>query len=183
MRQPPSLIPVLLWVAAALAACAPKPTVDYDTGYPFAAARSFYIIPNRIDNEPLMGPRVEQAIRGELGARGLSEADTRAGADIAVQYSVTPEQRPNNTRVSIGLGTGGYGSRGGASVGGSVSAPIGGDTLLFNLVRIDLFPGDRDQLIWRSSEAFEVRGTPQRRADDAQRTVQRLLSRFPPDGS
>ena len=165
---------------AVLPACSTKPYVDYETSYPFADIRTFYIIPTQITNEPLMGPRVASAIHSELTARGFTAAGARTDADIAVLYRIGSEERPNNTRVSVGLGTGSVGRHGGTSVGGSVSAPVGGSTRHYNTVQIDMFPGDREQLIWRSSDAFEVRGSPEKKAENAHRMVQRLLSNFPP---
>lgn len=164
-----------------LAGCSSTPYVDYDTGFDFAGAKSFYIIPTDIDHEPLMGPRVANAISSDLTGKGLSAVASRGQADIAIRYSVTAEEKPNNSRVSVGLGTGSYGRGGGASIGGSVSKPIGGDTLLYNTVQIDILAGDSDRLIWRSSDSFEIKGVDaQKKADAAQRLVTRILADFPP---
>ena len=164
-----------------LVGCSSKPTIDYDTGFDFTAAKSFYIIPTKIENEPLMGPRIAAAINSDLVAKGLSAAQSREQADIAISYNITAEEKPNNSRISIGLGTGGYGRGGGASVGGSVSKPIGSDMLLYNTVHIDMFPGDSDSLIWRSSDSFEIKGVDaQKKSDAAQALVTRILQPFPP---
>jgi hypothetical protein len=167
--------------ALLLTACGSKPYVDYDTGYDFTAAQSYYIIPTATTDEPLMGPRIAAAIHDELTARGLTASASRSAADIAITYSISAQEKPNKSRISIGLGTGGYGSRGGTSVGGSVSKPIGSDMLLYNSIQIDMFPGDADNLIWRSSDAFEVKGVDaQQKAEAAQRLVKRILAPFPP---
>lgn len=172
---------VVLYTSLMLVACSSKPYIDYDTGFNFAAADSFYIIPTEIPDEPLMGPRIAAAINSELVARGLSEAASRDQADIAISYSISAEEKPNNSRISIGVGTGGYSRGGGASVGGSVSKPIGGDMLLYNTVQIDMFPGDSDSLIWRSSDSFEIKGVDaQKKAEAAQSLVSRILQPFPP---
>ena len=164
-----------------LVGCSSKPYIDYDTGFDFTTARSFYIIPTEIPDEPLMGPRVAAAINTDLVAKGLSAAPSREQADIAIGYSISAEEKPNNSRISIGVGTGGYSRGGGASVGGSVSKPIGSDMLLYNTVQIDMFPGDSDSLIWRSSDSFEIKGVDaQKKSEAAQSLVTRILQPFPP---
>jgi len=163
-----------------LLACAPKPYIDYDTAFAFQQARSYFMLPPSAADDPLVTARVSAAIVEELGHKGLTAAASAERADITVRFLVGAEQRPNNTRISIGLGTGSYGSRGGASVGGAVSAPVGADTLLFNSVQIDMFAGASDELVWRASDAFEVKGSPENRAESARRLVQRLLTNFPP---
>lgn len=171
----------MLCLCLTLAACGSKPYVDYDTDFAFAEARHFYLEPIEIANEPLMGPRVAAAIVSELSARGLSPVDSRQAADIAVTYTITASEKPNNSRISIGLGTGGYGSHGGASVGGSVSRPMGSDMLLYNTIQIDMYPADSERLVWRSSDAFEIKGVDAaKKAEGAQRLVTRILADFPP---
>jgi hypothetical protein len=171
----------LLLAGSLLAGCSSKPYVDYDTGFDFTGAKNFYIIPTEITHEPLMGPRVANAVSSDLVAKGLAAVPSRSQADIAIRYHVTAEEKPNNSRVSIGLGTGSYGRGGGASVGGSVSKPIGGDMLLYNTVQIDMFAGDSDRLIWRSSDSFEIKGVDaQKKADATERLVIRVLANFPP---
>ena len=164
-----------------LVACSSKPYVDYDTSFAFAQASKFYVIPTEIANEPLMGPRVAAAINAELTAKGLTAATSRQAADIAITYNISAEEKPNNSRVSIGMGTGSYGGGGGASVGGSVSRPVGGDMLLYNTVQVDMFPADSDRLIWRSSDSFEVKGADaEKKAEAVNKIVTRILADFPP---
>ena len=168
-------------ISLLLTGCSSKPYIDYDTGYDFGAVNSFYIVPTEIPDEPLMGPRIAAAINSELVAKGMSPTASRDQADIAVSYSITAQEKPNNSRISIGVGTGGYSRGGGASVGGSVSKPIGSDMLLYNTVQIDMFPGDSDSLIWRSSDSFEIKGVDaQKKSEAAQSLVTRILQPFPP---
>jgi hypothetical protein len=169
--------------SALLSACSSKPYIDYDTDYNFGRATSYFIITttgNENENEPLMASRVQAAIDSELKTLGLSPAISRQQADLAVSYSLTSEDRPNNNRVSVGMGTGSYGRSSGISVGGSVSRPVGGDTRRYIVIQIDMHPGSQERLIWRSRDALELRGDPARRAEDAQRMVRRLLAGFPP---
>ena len=166
-----------------LSACSTQPYTDYDTAYPFAQASSFYLATAESDHDPLMAARVQAAVEGALTAQGLRAASSRQQADLAVRYALTTEDRPNNNRVSIGMGTGSYGRSGGVSVGGSVSRPVGGDTKRYLTVQIDMHPGTEDRLVWRGRDSMELRGDPARRAEDAQRLVQRLLAAFPPQAS
>lgn len=174
-------ITACLLMCLSLAACSSRPYVDYDTDFDFANAQRYFIIPTEISDQPIMGPRVAAAIDGDLSDKGLSPARSRADADIAITYSVTAAEKPNTSRVSIGLGTGSYGGRGGASVGGSVSKPIGADMLLYNTIQIDMYPADSERLVWRSSDSFEIKGADaQKIAQAAQKLVTRILADFPP---
>lgn len=173
-------LPVLACFAL-LAGCGSKPYVDYDTGYDFAAAQTFYIIPTEVPNEPFMAQRVAAAIHQDLTLKGLKPVNNRSDADLAITYNVTAEERANTSRVSFGMGTGSYGSSGGASVGTSVSKPVGGDTRLFNTIQIDMFPGDQNTLIWRGSDSFEVKGVDaNQKAEAAFKMVARIMTLFPP---
>lgn len=181
MRQLTTSAFALIILCLSLVACSSKPYVDYDTSFGFAQASKFYVIPTEITNEPLMGPRVAAAITADLTAKGMAAAESRQAADIAITYNITAEEKPNTSRVSIGMGTGSYGGGGGASVGGSVSRPVGSDMLLYNTVQVDMFPADSDRLIWRSSDSFEVKGADaQQKADAVSKIVTRILADFPP---
>ena len=180
MRQRPKLA-CQLWLALLLASCSSGPYLDYDAGYAFGQARSFYLAPREASDDPLMDQRVATAISSELAARGLSPTQTAEQADLTIHFQVIAEHRPNNNRVSIGMGTGGGGRSSGVSIGGAVSRPVGASTIPYNTIQIDMLSAGSGRLVWRSSDAFELRGDPSRRAEDAQRMVQRLLSGFPPD--
>lgn len=169
-----------LLLCLSLPACAPKPYVDYDTAFAFQQARSYFLLPAETADDPLVAARVHAAVADELARKGLSAAPAADRADLTVRVRVAAEQRPSNRRISIGLGTGSYGGRASTSVGGAVSAPLGADTLVFNNVQIDMFAGASDKLVWRGSDAFEAKGTPENRAESARRLVQSLLTHFPP---
>lgn len=173
---------VILLACLALASCGSKPYTDYDTGYDFAGIQR-YLLESRIDKQQaLMDSRIESALSAELQARGLTAAANPANTDVVVRYSLAAEERPNNSRVSIGLGSGSYGGRGGASIGGSVSAPLGQSMLLYNSIQLDILDAASGQLIWRGSDAFEVKGKADAQAlnDAASATVTRILRDFPP---
>jgi hypothetical protein len=166
-----------------LMSCGSAPRTDYDNQYNFAAIQRYYL-ESRVDKEQrLMETRIAAAIGAGLDSKGLTLASTAADADILVRYSLAAEQKPNNSRISIGLGSGSYGGRGGASIGGSVSAPIGQTMLLYNTIQLDMIDAKSGQLIWRGSDSFEVKGEADAQTlNDATRiTVDRILGAFPPD--
>ncbi len=165
-----------------LVSCGSKPHTDYDTGYNFAAIQR-YFLESRVDKEqPLMESRIAAAISAELITKGLTLASTAADANVLVRYSFAAEEKPNNSRISIGLGSGSYGGRGGASIGGSVSAPIGQSMLLYNTIQLDMLDARSGQLIWRGSDSFEVKGEADAQIlnDATGATVARILEAFPP---
>lgn len=172
----------VLLVCLALASCSSKPYTDYDTGYDFAGIGSYYLESGVDKQQALMATRIATAISAELNSRKLAPASAAADADIRVRYSLRAEEKPNNSRVSIGLGSGSYGGRGGASVGGSVSAPIGQSMLLYNTIQLDILDASSGQLIWRGSDAFEVKGKADAPAltEATAATVARILEGFPP---
>ena len=177
----PATISLLVLITSLLGGCGTKPYVDYDTSYDFTAAKTFYIVPVEMPNEPFMGQRVAAAIKQDLTNKGMTAVGSRKDADIAITYLVTAEERANTSRVSFGMGTGSYGRSGGASVGGSVSKPIGGDTKLFNTIQIDIHPGDDNRLLWRGSDSFEVKGaSPDQKAEAAFKMVTRIMTLYPP---
>jgi hypothetical protein len=164
-----------------LFACSSKPYTDYDTGFNFAAANTWYMATADASEQSLMAPRIAAAIDSDLGSKGLRQVSSASDADIIVSYSIAAEEKPNNSRFSIGLGTGSYGGRGGASIGGSVSQPIGSDMLLFNTIQIDMRAPQNQQLIWRGADSFEIKGDDaQAKADAAHKLVTRILAGFPP---
>lgn len=168
-----------------LASCGSKPYTDYDNRYNFAGIQRYHL-ESRVDKQQqLMETRIAAAISTALDARGLAAASDTASADIVVRYSLAAEQQPNTSRISIGLGSGSYGGRGGASIGGSVSAPIGQSMLLFNTIQLDMLDAGSGQLVWRGSDSFEVKSEASAQAlNEATRaTVDRILGQFPPDSA
>ncbi len=176
---------ISLFFCLALAGCSSKPYTDYDTGYDFTGVQRYQLESGVDEQQALMDPRIASAINAELQTRGLVTAENRANADVVVRYSLAAEEKPNSSRVSIGLGSGSYGGRGGASIGGSVSAPIGQSMLLYNVIRIDILDAGSEKLIWRGSDSFEVKGKADAEAlsGATEAVVARILAGFPPDSA
>ncbi|MCL1145072.1 DUF4136 domain-containing protein [Shewanella sp. 10N.261.52.F9] len=166
-------IPLLL-----LAACSSTPKNDYDVDYDFSNLKSFSQLPPSANSDPLSANRIQQAIATALINQGFNTQEK--AADFNVAYSFKVEDKPKDSGFSIGLGTGSWGSSGGASIGTSVDVPVGSDTAKIQTIQIDIIDPNSNQLIWRGMDKFTFDEGGAAKADETNATVSKILAQFPP---
>ncbi len=168
-----ALVSILLFTA-----CASKPKSDYDTEFDFSQLHSFAPFSPSQTNDPLSASRIEESITAALTKQGFIL--DKQQADFTVTYSFQVEDKPKDSGVSIGLGTGTWGSSGGVSVGTSVGVPIGSDTAKIQTIQIDIINPQTNQLIWRGTDKFNYDAGGEEKAADTHSTVAKILAQFPP---
>lgn len=161
-----------------LSACASKPKSDYDTEFDFSQLHSFAPFSPAQSNDPLSSTRIEESITSSLLQQGF--VLDRNQADFTVTYSFQVEDKPKDSGVSIGLGTGTWGSSGGVSVGTSVGVPIGSDTAKIQTIQIDIINPKTNRLIWRGTDKFNFDAGGEEKVADTRATVAKILALFPP---
>ena len=167
------LMPLLLLVA-----CSSTPKNDYDLNYDFSSLKSFSQLEPSHNSDPLSTSRIQQAIANSLGNQGfVAQAEN---GDFNVTYGFKVEDKPKDSGFSIGLGTGSWGSSGGASIGTSVDVPVGSDTAKIQTIQIDIIDPKTNQLIWRGTDTFNFDDGGEAKAEETKATVAKILAQFPP---
>lgn len=171
-------MPLLLLLAGVLSACAAPVKTEYDREASFADYQQFaWRAPEREGVEDpehdstLMDRRVAGIVAGVLSDRGYQQVEPKA-ADFLVTYHVVDREQAggSGSRVSIGMGSGGFG--GGVSLGGGRSS-------VERLLLIDIIDADNGELVWRG---WKESGRRQDRLDDAtlETLASTILEKFPP---
>lgn len=173
----PALIPLLI-SCLMLSACTSKPKSDYDTEYDFSQLNSFETVSPSQNDDPLSSSRIEDSIAAALSNQGFVMVQQQA--DFNVTYSFKVEDKPKKSGLSIGLGTGTWGSGGGVSVGTSVGVPIGSDTAQIQTIQIDIINPKTNKLIWRGTDKFNIDAGGEEKIEETKKTVAKILSQFPP---
>ena len=169
---------VILLMSLLTVACASKPRQDYDTNYDFSQLQQFTTLSPQNITDPLSARRIESAIEASLTAQGFT--NTTESPQFSVTYSFNVEDKPKNSGISIGLGTGSWGRSGGVSVGTSVGVPLGSDSDKIQLIQIDIIDIASNRLIWRGSDKFDFNNGGEEKAIETQQTVSKILAQFPP---
>jgi len=173
-----SHLSALLLSSLLLSACATKPKSDYDVGYDFSQLSTFIELSPTQTNDPIGSARITDAINGVLTAKGFVRDEEHPS--FKVTYAFKVENKPRDSGVSIGLGTGTWGSNGGISIGTSVGVPIGSDSAKIQTIQIDVIDTQSNKLIWRGSDKFNFDAGGAEKAEDTKRSVSKILSLFPP---
>ncbi|WP_299798524.1 DUF4136 domain-containing protein [uncultured Shewanella sp.] len=173
-----SPLPTLFITAILLSACATTPKSDYDINYDFNQLNSFTAFSPSQTKDPISAERIKGAISETLMSKGFvaDEADP----DFRITYTFKVENKPKDSGVSIGLGTGTWGSSGGISIGTSVGVPIGSNTAKIQTIQIDVIDAQSNKLIWRGTDKFNFDAGGEDKAEETAKTVTKILALFPP---
>ena len=168
----------LLVAVALLSACSSKPKNDYDLNYDFTALHSFSQLTPKPTDDPLSAQRIQVEINNQLTQKGFIE-NTEA-PDFNVAYALLTQDKPKDSGLSIGLGTGTFGRSGGIGIGTSVGVPLGSDTAKIQTIQIDIVDPKTKTLIWRGSDSYDFDAGGNEKAQDTAKAVSRILAQFPP---
>lgn len=121
---------------------------------------------------------VYQAITNQLVTQNYNQVEQ--DADFEVTYSVVYSEKPSDSSISIGVGTGSMGSSGGfgMNVGGSI--PMTNNEMLTDII-IDI---SRDGVaIWHGRDQFKRTKNSISSSQLARmaKTVEKILAKFPPE--
>jgi hypothetical protein len=179
---------VVLWLSVSvLTACATYPRVklDYDPGVNFRQLTTYAwtAAPAAVDSvaafDALPQERVESVVDGELRAKGYRKVHDQP-PDFWAAYHVTTRRKMDLTPYQATFGYGGWWHPyySGGAYGNSYYAREYEESAL----ELDMLDGKTRKLIWRATARGPVDedATPQTRAAELRRTVQRMLQGFPP---
>jgi len=159
----------LLVAVTLLSACSSKPKNDYDLNYDFTALHSFSQLTPKPTDDPLSAQRIQVEINNQLTQKGFIE-NTEA-PDFNVAYTLLTQDKPKDSGLSIGLGTGTFGRSGGIGIGTSVGVPLGSDTAKIQTIQIDIVNPKTKALIWCGSDNFDFDASSNEEAQDTAKTV------------
>jgi hypothetical protein len=161
-----------------LASCAATSKQDYDVNYDFSVLKTFSQLIVKQTDDPLTADRINKGINKTLLNQGyVFKADN---ADFLVNYAFVTENKEKDSGLSIGLGSGTWGSGGGVSLGTRIGIPLGSDTAKTQTIQIDIIEPDAQRLIWRGSGQYHFDQGGEHKANSIQATVERILAQFPP---
>lgn len=148
---------MLVVAALVLAAgCATAPATMKDAQADFSAYKTFGWFPQGNSNRPqsIVDGYIRKAISDELQRKGYELVPEGATADLLVEYDAASEEKLKSKPFRIGIGIGGYGSSGGASVGTSTSGvkEVKEGTLVIHVV-----DPARNTEVWRGSVSRELK--------------------------
>ncbi|MCG9711513.1 DUF4136 domain-containing protein [Shewanella insulae] len=161
-----------------LSACASKPSTDYDTQYDFGSLKHFTLQRPTDIGDPLSTERIDNAIVENLTQRGYQQSPDQT--QFMVTYGFKVVDKPKRSGVSIGLGTGSWGSSGGVGVSTSVGVPLGKDNTKMQIIQIDIVDSASNKLIWRGSDKFDYDDGGEKKAKETRETISKILNQFPP---
>lgn len=172
---------VCLFTLLLISGCATKSQQDYDTNYDFTQLQRFDQLAASESNDRLSAGRIEQAILEEVLAKGFV-LDTN-NPQFHVTYGFKVENKPKDSSMSIGVGTGTWGSGGRVNVGTSVGVPLGSDNVKVQTIQIDVIDTETNRLVWRGTDKFNFDAGGEQKAADTRKTVAKILAQFPPNKS
>ncbi len=126
--------------------------LHHDQNVSFADVDSYYVssVNNQQDGITVA---LQQITLDFLDSHGKLVADIEA-VDAHFEIDHYEQERPNDSHLSIGLGTGSYGRSGGISIGTNVIVPIGADTLLYAGVTVRIMVAGN--LVWSATSYREI---------------------------
>ena len=172
-------LPTVLIVLGLLAGCSSKRVVfDYSETADFTEFRTFQYKPTETTVEAsnqLVHNRIVEAIRREMTAAGLTEADSDPDVYVSYYGSTSEEVRLNTTY----MGYNSWSSRHRHSMG-MASSTTTATTLTTGTLLIDIWDARESVLVWRGEVSDSLSGDPGRDADRLNRAIASVLANFPP---
>ncbi|MFT5704617.1 MAG: hypothetical protein ACI8SK_000565 [Shewanella sp.] len=168
----------VLFTSVLLSACTSTPKSDYDVDYDFTQLNTYQEKAPAQSNDPLSASRIQAAITHTLNEKGFTQKKSQADFEVTFGYRI--DDKPKDSGLSIGLGTGTWGNGGGVSVGTSLGIPIGSDTTKIQTIQIDIINPVTNRLIWRGTDSFDFDHGGEQKVADTQAAVSNILSQFPP---
>lgn len=132
-----------------LSSCASQSAlVDFDKNTNFAQLKTYYIYSISDDDQIGAVRIVDQAQRLFEKKGALIVEGEFADARVEIEHFM--EEQENDSRFSIGLGTGSYGRSG--SIGGSVDLPISKNLIPYAVLMLRVLV--KDNVVWQGSQGL-----------------------------
>lgn len=150
--------------------------IDYNSAIDLSKTKTFEVSSVNLE-DPISASRLILQTTRILENNGLVPSQ-EGKVDAIFELDHFMEERPNDSRFSIGLGTGSYGRSGGIGVGGSVDLPLGEDLIPFAVVIVNVIANDT--LAWTATHSVEV--DPDKStgfADAQQKALKEIFAKYP----
>jgi uncharacterized protein DUF4136 len=165
----------ILFLAATVAK-AQKVTTDYDPSAHFSSYKTFmWIEPPHIQADPLMEPRLVNAVNAALMSKGWQLVNS--GADVGIVAHIATKERRTLQTFYDGFGGGWGWHRWGGGMGTAYTTvePYEVGTLV-----LDLFDTHTKQLIWRGVGTDTLAEKPEKDTKKLEKAVDKMFKSFPP---
>lgn len=141
--------------------------VDWDREVDHARYRTFALREGTPLTNPLADLRIQQAVAGMLGEKGLAEAESGADLMVAVHASC---------QAGHPMDLQGYAPRGGTW---DTAAPDR-TVLEEGMLVVDLLDATSSALVWRGIATGTVTNNPSRNRKPVEKVLSRMFRRYPP---
>lgn len=177
VRQSPFTFFFMVFLVLFLASCTSNSVrVDYNSAIDISQLRSFNIVSIN-SNDQISAERLIMQTSYILDNNGLVTSDIEA-TDATIELDHFLEERPNDSRFSIGLGTGSYSRSSSVRVGGSIDLPIGEDMIPYAVVIVNVVVEDR--VAWTATHSIEVKTGKATGINDAQlKALKEIFEKYP----
>ncbi|WP_461533893.1 DUF4136 domain-containing protein [Sinomicrobium sp.] len=151
---------------------------DYDPSVQFSKYRTYGFYPDmRSGLNQLDEKRIVVEVESLLRARGMSLSDR---PDMYINIFTKSYERPYNSSVGIGLGTGGR--RGGIGISGGIPISIRSNATSQE-VTFDFIDAEKDELFWQGVYEVKVRknASPEAKQEVYRKVVEKVFAAYPPE--
>jgi hypothetical protein len=176
MRFTRIILGIFLVMAVAADARAQKVATDFDPHAPFPQYKTFmWIRPPKIEADPLMEPRLVDAVNAALTAKGWQMVTE--GADVGLVAHVATRERHTLETFYDGFGGGWGWHHWGLGFGEAYTTeqPYEVGTLV-----VDMFDTHTKHLIWRGVATDTLSEKPDKDTKKLNKAVNKLFKEFPP---
>jgi hypothetical protein len=177
MRASRIVVGLTMLLLVAVTAFGHKVKVDYDHSKNFSKYRTFVWVQEPDPKNPLMKPRIINAINSQLRLRGLEPDDSRADLEIKAT-STTEEVQYLNTYYSGGGGCGwGWGGCWDGWGGGWSTTTV--ETREQATLVVELLDAKTHEPIWQGVTTHFVSHKPEKAAEKMQKEIRKMFEEYP----
>lgn len=170
------LISVIFMVLFVVSCTSNSVRVDYNSAIDISELRLFNIISIN-ENDQISADRLIMQTSNIIERNALVTSGPEA-ADATIELDHFIEERPNDSRFSIGLGTGSYGRSSSIGVGGSVDLPLGEDMISYAVVIVNIVVENR--VAWTATHSIEIEAGKATGINDAQlKALEEIFEEYP----
>lgn len=173
----PKLLTFCLLIMTASMAIAQDVKTDYDHAANFSDYKTFMWIKEPKPEDPLMKPRIIEAVNAQLAAKGLQLVTS--AADLSVSANTATQQQHTLTSFYDGF-PGGWGWR---RYWGTASPTTIVDTYEVGTLVVDLFDTKSKQVVWWGASSETISDKAEKNTKHLAEAVEKMFKDFPPKPS
>ncbi len=167
----------IILLLAFITACSPvRVNYDYDKTTNFDTYKTYnYYTPLNTGLSDLDKKRLLDALDATMQSRGYTLSDT---PDFLINIQSSEYQEAARNNVGVGVGGGGGNIGGGISIG----IPMGQNNINRQII-FDFIDDNKSGLFWQavSESSYNPKANPEKREEQLNAIVQKVLSKYPPE--